>query len=332
MVQLQGKKILLLAPRFYGYEDEIITKLKKFGADVTYLNDDPSELFTMLFGAYKKLGGSQDKMINHFEIKCFTQIPRQYYDYVLVICGWAITSRIIDRIKRERLKPEGRMVLYYWDSLARLQDDITRWDYFDDVFTFDLEDYKKNRDRVKFLPLFYCDKYWFNSQQKEKYDVMSIGSFRLNRLDFLKKLIQANPSLNIFHYLYSTKWLIRFHKTLRKKYRNVSYDELKYKKLSFHEVVALYSQCKAVLDVPAIGQTGLTIRTFETLAMHKKLITTNETVRQYDFYNPDIIFVLHPGEYSLPTSEWFEKPFNISDDVIRQYSISSWLKKLLGYE
>lgn len=328
-MNVNGKNVLLLSPAFYGYEKEISGKLIEMGANVTYINCDPSELFNTLMSSFEKIGVSRRYWIRAFEYLTYKRIRDDQFDYVLVISGWAITSSIIGSIKQNNLKPNGKMVLYYWDSLKRLKDDTKRWQYFDAIYTFDKEDYLINHNTISFLPLFFCDKYWKKEVLQVDSDIMAIGSFRLNRLDYINKLQIHNPSLRIDKYLYSKKWVIIFHKSLRKKYSHVKYSDIKYKKLNPQEVVNLYSTSQAVLDIPAKGQSGLAIRTFETLAMHKKLITSNADVVTYDFYDPENIYVVSEDNLGLPTKEWFQAPFSISDDVIKKYSIGSWLNTLL---
>lgn len=331
-MNINGKDVLLLSPSFYGYEKEISDKLGEMGANVTYINCDPSELFTTLMSSFERLGSPRSYWIRVFEKSIYKKISSSQFDYVLLISGWAITSEIIGKIKQNNLKPNGKMVLYYWDSLKRLKDDTKRWQYFDAIYTFDKEDYLTNKNTISFLPLFYCDKYWQKEVRQVDSDIMAIGSFRLNRLDYINKLQLVNPSLKIDKYLYSKRWVIIFHKTLRKKYSHVKYSDIQYKKLSTKEVVNLYSTSHAVLDIPAQGQSGLAIRTFETLAMHKKLITSNQDVATYDFYDPENIFIVTEDNLELPTKDWFQAPFSISDDVIKKYSIGSWLNTLIKNE
>ena len=48
-------------------------------------------------------------------------------------------------------------------------------------------------------------------------------------------------------------------------------------------IIDIFKKSRAVLDIPIAGQNGLTMRTFECLAMKKKIVTTNENIKQYAF-------------------------------------------------
>lgn len=332
-MNLTGKNVLLLCPPFFGYEKEIVAKLEEMGAEVQYVEDHPSEWYITLVEVMHRIGFSRSWFIKHYEDRVLHKIGNNKFDFILIINGPYLTSRFTGLLREKHLKSDdSRIVLYYWDSLKNLNEDRKRWDDCDDILVFDDIDYQEYKERVKFLPLFYCDKYWVKQNITPEYDVMIIGSFRLNRYNYVKELKSKNPGIRIGTYLYHSKWGFKFHKTFRSKYKHVKYEDLRYKKLSFQEVVDLYSKSNTVFDNPMLGQRGLTIRTIESLAMHKKLITTNENVKKYDFYNPDDIYVLSPESMELPPKDWYYTPFSVSDKIIKEYSIESWLHKLLDYD
>ena len=328
MIDLVNKNILLLSPCFFGYEKEIQKNLENRGAVVSYHPVNPSAQYRTVLECLKRFFIPTNWMIKKFEDKVYNKISQTRYDYIIVICGWAVTSRLTHLMRESLLKKDGKMILYYWDSMDRLKDDKRRWCDFDAIYTFDMIDARKYSDKVELLPLFYCDKYWNDEESNHEFDGMIIGSFRLDRLDYVRKLRRNNPILNIGSYLYSAKWEILFHKAFRKKYRDIKMSELNYDKLSFDQVIDLYKRSKAVIDIPAVHQNGLTIRTFETMAMHKKLITSNKNIIECDFYHPDNIYVVDK-DYELPTKDWFEKPFSAPDDIIKKYSLTEWLNVLL---
>ena len=61
--------------------------------------------------------------------------------------------------------------------------------------------------------------------------------------------------------------------------------------MSQEEIISLISKSKAILDINHPSQVGLTMRTFETLGANKKLITTNENIKIYDFFDKENIDV-----------------------------------------
>jgi hypothetical protein len=87
-----------------------------------------------------------------------------------------------------------------------------------------------------------------------------------------------------------------------------------------------------VLDVNHSAQTGLTMRSIETIGARKKLITTNREVEEYDFYDPTRIHVIDPEHLDVPSMcDFLEVPMVPLDE--RQYEglgIDHWIATILG--
>ena len=69
-------------------------------------------------------------------------------------------------------------------------------------------------------------------------------------------------------------------------------NEFHYTPLKGEQMNTVYESAKCILDSAQAGQSGLTIRVFETLGAKKMLITTNKDIVNYDFYHPNNIFIL----------------------------------------
>lgn len=331
---LANKAILLLSPSFFGYEYHIANKIKEMGGDVVYINDDPSNLFLFIKGVLEKLHIGTDWMIHSFEDSVKKKLRGRRFDYIIVICGWAITSRLSGLLRQNHLSGVGKMLLYYWDSISLLGDDTSRWQYFDRIFTFDKKDYADYSSDLSFLPLFYIDTYCKSKAACNKdIDLFTVGSFKFNRYYEIETIRQKNPNIRIYSYMYESKWLIRFHKLFRPKYKSINLDNIKYVRISPEDIVNFYNRSYAILDIPRTGQNGLTMRTFECLAMEKKIVTTNPHIIGYGFYNSNNIYVMDTNNYILPGNEWFEREYvPLPKEVYERYSISNWLKKILFNE
>lgn len=324
---LKEKKILLLSPSFYNYEYEIIKQLKEFGAIVDYRNSDLSASSMNIIKIRKLLCMTAKPIIDKYQSNLYDSIKGKKYDYIFVICGWAITSSLCKKIRENNLADGGKMILYYWDSLDRLQDDINRWHYFDRVISFDIDDCTRHNEQLEYLPLFYCDKYWRKDQVVKDSHLAIVASFMLYRYNVIKTLKKSNENLSIKFFLRASLMKMTFHKIIHKEYRGVQLSDLAYVNMNAKEVADYLGRSCAVLDIHADKQSGLTIRTFETLASHRKLITTNKNVKKCNFYNQADIFVLE-NNFELPDKKWFEKEFTIDDKILEEYSLSSWLLKI----
>ena len=80
-----------------------------------------------------------------------------------------------------------------------------------------------------------------------------------------------------------------------------------------------------VIDINHPSQNGLTNRTLETMASSVKLITTNENVKYYNFYNPNNILIIDRFDINIP-DDFFESNFiQIDPETYNLYSIEQFI-------
>ncbi len=86
----------------------------------------------------------------------------------------------------------------------------------------------------------------------------------------------------------------------------------------------------ALLDINREGQQGLSFRVFESLGYKKKLITTNEDIINYDFYNKNNILVINKNDIKIPV-DFFKTPYqNIPASIYNKYCLGQWVKTVFG--
>lgn len=77
-------------------------------------------------------------------------------------------------------------------------------------------------------------------------------------------------------------------------------------------------------------QSGLTMRTLETLGAKKKLITSNIDIKRYDFYNENNIFIIE-DENLEGINEFINKDYeDINQDIYEKYSLRSWVETIVN--
>ncbi|HDR1313781.1 TPA: hypothetical protein QB375_002130, partial [Pasteurella multocida] len=74
---------------------------------------------------------------------------------------------------------------------------------------------------------------------------------------------------------------------------------------------------------------GLSFRVFEALHFGKKLITTNYSIVDYDFYHPNNIFVWDGKDISGLKSFLQLPYFSLEQEIILKYSFSHWVKRII---
>lgn len=96
--------------------------------------------------------------------------------------------------------------------------------------------------------------------------------------------------------------------------------------MTYAEMINCIRKADILLDYSSDPDAGLSLRPMEALFWNKKLITNNRSIRNYDFYYPDNIYLL--GEDSRDLGDFIHSPGRLVPDHIKnQYLLSSWLKR-----
>lgn len=324
MIDLSGKKILFIGPKYYDYHTNIIQKLQHWGGEVDYY---PEMINNFLQRAAKVIKGRfrtfvQDRYLHTL----LDSIGTKHYDHVLLIRGEIITPSFMEELRR-RL-PKAHFTLYQWDS-QKHNNYLPILPYFDHALTFDPLD--AQNFHLDYLPLFYTDAYKqiAESTHSKEYDIAFFGAYHSDRLAIVKQ-IDAEAKrygFKFYHHIYITKFSL-FRALLRRK---ITLDDLHYlKTFTVHSSVIhdIYAKTKAVLDVEMTHQNGLTIRTLEVLGSNLKLLTTNTTIQNEPFFDPHRIAVLNRSSIEL-SPDFFATPL-AQDPRLDHYHIDHWLTTLLS--
>ncbi|MBD7913307.1 hypothetical protein [Clostridium cibarium] len=330
---MRRKKALFICNPMYGYYKNIILELELHGWNVDYCNDKPTE--NSFFKGMMKIKKSLLKpLVKKYFDKLISEIKEKNYDLVFITNCKVFTTEMIKQMRN--IQKSARFVLYMWDSLKLYPDNIDLIPLFDDAYSFDLEDCEKI-DGLKFLPLFYCRGFEKVGQMLEedvKYDIASVCTAHPNRYKIMRVLfpkLEAN-GVRIFSYMYLNKLQYLYNRVRVPEFKGVKSNEFKFIPLSEKENLEVLKRSNNVFDIPHINQSGLTMRTIETLGARRKMITTNVDIKKYDFYNENNIFVM--DEWNLEEIEDFinRKYEPIDDEVYRKYSVSNWLDTIINDE
>jgi hypothetical protein len=101
--------------------------------------------------------------------------------------------------------------------------------------------------------------------------------------------------------------------------------------LSLNEVINKFSASEAMIDHPITIQTGLTMRTFETLSSGLNLYTTNVEIMKEPFFNSDNIKIidkdLNNFTFENSNSITINKGWQAS---FSHYRIDNWVKYIIS--
>jgi hypothetical protein len=316
-----SKRILLICPSFFNYDNIIKSELEIQGNEVFLVSDRPyvSALYKAGLRAFPRIFG-------FFGNQRFKAILKNLYllDEIIVIQGEGLSSSLLKWLFTRH--PSSLKIFYSWDSVKNKKGFISNKEMYDKVVTFDRKD--ALRYNLQFLPLFYHERSKpYNSLRR--YNLCFIGTAHSDRLAILEPLITQVTGDN-YIFLYVQHKVIFYFKWLTSRdYRRQIKSSFNFSPLSYNQVLGKMEDSVVVVDVHHPLQSGLTMRTFEALALGCKLITTNEDIVNYDFYDERFIQVIkREGEIRIRENFFSPLDLNPSQLLSEKYHIRCWLKSL----
>ncbi len=97
-------------------------------------------------------------------------------------------------------------------------------------------------------------------------------------------------------------------------------------RISYEEYLLYVRQSRCLVDMMQKGQVGLTRRPIEALFFGKKLITENENIKDYDFYDPANIHVFNINNIEDIVAFMKVKPKDIPMTIKAKYEVNHWLE------
>lgn len=320
---------LLISTNFFGYPQEIVKALAERGR-TAFWHDDRPAADTMT----KALVRLSPKLIQHKSDQYFGNVFAQAAQHdirdILVIKGEALSVKMIAKMRD--MFPNSRLTLYFWDSYQNMpKGSNDKVDLFDRAFSFDLKDTKSDT-RLTYRPLFFIEKYAEVDEIKQDIDILFIGTAHSDRVTVLNRIAQAvPPGYDFRKILYARSGLLhRIQNVVNSSYRNTDERDFIFTPVPKNEVQKLVGRAKVILDIERDVQTGFTMRTIEMLGASRKLITTNPSIVNADFYDPQNQYYVDRARPIIDPA-FLDTPWRKQDSaLLKRYSLSGWLDDVLG--
>lgn len=186
------------------------------------------------------------------------------------------------------------------------------------VYTFDISDSKE-------FDIEYSPEYYTEHQENIKYDVCYVGAdktdVRLKNLLDIKEVLRKNKVQNFFHIF-----------RVLKKYNKYELQETTNMFLKYEDIQRIILESKCILELQMEGQSGCTLRTLESMFLNRKLITNNKDIVNYDFYNPNNIFVIENADDFKDRFndilKFMQSPYQKLPDMVKNnYKFCKWLER-----
>lgn len=328
MDNFKDKSIILAVPDHFGLPQVFKENLEFLGFTVYLVKHDNSKIKLKtkdsLIHLYKKTF-SKNKTHKARITALEKESPQIIFlngiesaDYALVIRPDLFSEKVLQKIKSKSKHTVG----YQWDGMQRFPLAEKTIQYFDNFFVFDSNDVKKYAN-VQHINNFYFD--YLHSEEAIQQDVFFVGTFMRDRINELLQLslifkkIGLTNSINIIC-------------NKSKYYKKYAGFPVHFKKsgMNFKDSILNTQQSNVILDFQNSMHNGVSFRVFEAVGYQKKLITNNPLVKNYDFYNPNNIFVftnenIHEAEHFLKQN-FVELP----NEIREKYSFTEWIKHILN--
>jgi len=329
---MQKKQVLYIGSPFFNYYKQIIAEFELQGYSVDYYNDRPSES-SLVKGLIKIKKSIMGFIIQKYFDRIMSEIKYKSYDLVFIVNCKVFTPYMIQQLKNSQ--KSARFVLYMWDSLTLYPNSKELISLFDTAYSFDTEDCEKING-LFFLPLFYCKEYEKigrdNSLVSKEFDIVSVCTAHPNRYKIIRELFPMLEAqdMRVFSYMFLNRMQYWYNKVFVEEFKNAKSSEFNF--IPIPEMVNqdLLKKSIAVFDIPHNKQSGLTMRTIETLGAKRKLITSNSNIRRYDFYNKNNIFILNKDNW-VEIKAFINSDYDLIDNnIFRKYTLQNWITTILS--
>ena len=316
-------KICVISFDYWNYDVKIVDKLNELGYNA----------FHIKLGDFKYKYPSFIAKINNFFSKLLfdKNIKKvKTEEYLLSVIDKKGKQDKILVINPERISLETHLKIkkYTTNYKTYLYDSIDRYDnkkliekkVFDTIYSFDKKDAIKYN--LKFITNYiHLEKK--NITEKSKFNVFSISSID-DRYATFNAIIEYFDNNNISHQtlFYDKKKPQILKKSATFINKTLNHDKIQEK----------MEESDVILDVLRKNQTGLSFRVFDALALNKKLITTNQSIKEYDFYNENNICVIDKNTISIPNNFLNTKYEKLSNEIYKKYSLENWVKTVFELE
>ena len=324
-------KILYVGYKFYGYENEIIEKLKKEN-EVIFLDYTPSFFKMVLLKVIRIIFGDVlwERYLSHEVEKSLRKgiikkSEKEDIDILFVI-AWSFLKRE-NLVYLENFYKFKKKKLYLWDDIGKIKNFFEYKDYFNEVYSFDRRDCKNFN--LKYRPTFYSERLKFLKKENEiKYIFSFIGEYSLRRSDLLKKIVQDYKKS--FIYLYYSPYIYLLKYLFNKEYKM---KDIKFSKISRENYNNILQESEIVIDLINSKQTGVTQRSLDAIFLEKKIITNNENIKLSPIYLENNVLVINEDQTkeeiiskvnTFLSTEYIKYP----EEVIRYYSLDKWIEEL----
>lgn len=318
-------QVLLICPFFFDYHKQKKMGLESMGYDVILWNDRCSE--SSVYKAILRILPRIGEGLSFFYYRhLLNQIKPELISHILIVKGEALSPKFIKLLSKEC--KNASLSFHLYDSAKNLPRTLVKAKLAERISTFDPLDAEKHG--WIYRPLFASPSFLSMgpSPKVDEWDLCFIGTVHTDRFKIIQNIKNSySGKLRIYTYCFvPSKLMLYFKRVFFQEFRVASKQDFSLEKISTNEVARIVHNSVAVLDIEHKGQSGLTMRTIETLLAGKKLVTTNDAISKCNLYDASRVQIINRNHPVLDIG-FFQKKFNpIPSEIFDNYTIQSWLR------
>lgn len=313
--------ITIVAFDLWGFNRKIVDELLKQNHTVNFL--DLNAIKYTYKSKMHRVGNFLNKVFlgknikkdyrNRTLIKMINDLPKQ--DHVLIVNPILFRKDILALLRSKT----NKFIAYNYDSLARMPLPENHHTLFDAIFSFDIYDVKANSELSLLTNYIYLDKH-LNTTPKNK--AFMILSKSYEREVILSKIADIFDGKNLnYEFIVANPATKKVNKKIHLTEHHIKLDIVEQK----------MKDAEILIDLVRENQTGLSFRIFEAMALHKKIITNNHTIKQFDFYNENNILVIDNDNISIPDTFLNTTYQPLPEELYNKYTLKNWISTAFNF-
>lgn len=314
-------KITILAFDLWGFNKKIADYLIQKDIEVTFL--DTNSIKYIYKSKMERVANFLNKVflgknikkdyLNRTLIKMINELPKQ--DYVLMVNPGLFRKDILALLRAKT----NQLIAYNYDSLDRIPLPENHEILFNKIFSFDINDVKNNSKLSLLTNYIYLDKHINTLPKNKAFMILSKSHEREIILSKIADILDAN-NLN-YEFIVANPATKKVNKKIHLTEQHIKLDI----------VIEKMKEAEILIDLVRQNQTGLSFRIFEAMALHKKIITNNTTIKDYDFYNENNILVIDNENITIPETFLNSEYQPLSEELYQKYTLDNWVRTAFNY-
>jgi len=303
------KKTIIATHEYSGIYKNIIADLEKSGHQVFSIILKKENIFFLR-------DENEDLLLSKLD-----KFPENYFDNSFFIRADFYSEKVLKKVTTI----SKFNFSYHWDGLDRFPEIISRIKYFNHFYVYEKNDLTKYHSKYNNLLLtnsFYFNHEIKNSIETQETDIFFLGACKKSRMNdivsYYNKFIKLNIKTSI-HLFYEDL-------DLKNKYSNIGFTFFD-TPLDYYQTLSMVKSCKVILDIlikEDYSHSGLSLRFFESIKYEKKIITDNKSILDYDFYNPQNIFIIGLDDETTLNAFVTSPYLQLSKKITEKYNFVNW--------